>query len=168
MGAKLADLPGAANSLLGLIQSALELYEVPIPTDDDGTEIVYVSPGAEFAWDGPSLVVCLGALNWAIPGAASGTYEPFAAIVSRAQFIIWLLRAVSVEQDANTPSMGDIAADAAVSFADATGMAQAIFEVFSEYQFVDQGVPFIMQGIELVGPEGGLAGVKATIEVLLS
>jgi hypothetical protein len=163
----LSDLANQATRLLGLIQAALVQYGVPIPVDENNAPVAYVSPGSEFAWDAPSLVVNLGPLTFGRPGATSGRLLP-TEVTTSGSFIIWLVREASVVQNTGPPQPTEIAADFARSAADMLGMAQAIFEVYSEYQFTSMGEDFILREIVPLGPEGNLMAVRATIEVGLS
>jgi hypothetical protein len=158
---KLAAFADEAGALLADFATELESLGVDVP------DSVYVSPGI-LAWDGPSLTLYMSLFGQERPGFT----EIPPAGVFRATLYVQILRVTAALMDDgdrySVPNAEDIGTSGAQALSDASGLLRAAQAIHSKYLATGAGEQFIIQAVEPLGPEGGLAAVRIGIEVSLS
>ena len=165
--ASLQDLPGVADQFLALFAAQLTAQGVELPARQ------YRAPGSMIVWDGEQLTVCLMGIAQGQPGLAfAQTYVPEALNVY-ASFSINLVRAITVMntegfEAMEIPTAGATDADGVTLINDAQALILAASEIHRKYAITGPGEGFVIDGLQPLGPEGGLAASRLLISVSLS
>jgi hypothetical protein len=171
---RLAALPSAMESMLAAFSTQIkDTYSVP-GCNWTPPAAQYVAPGVNTPWDGESLTLYFGAIEQGIAGQPTATSE---RTVDQLHFhaTLWvqMLRAVRVQTGEGfdigqlIPSMAEIDLDGQQSAADVAALVQAAVAVKGAYAVVPYGESFGIGPIQMLGPDGGLAGVRLGIQVSL-
>lgn len=166
--ASITDLGGTADQILQLFAAQLTEQGVDVP------ERQYRPPGTLVVWDGEQLTVNLMGIGQGQPGHGYGqTIVPPQALVFYASFSINLIRAITVinvegPEDIEIPTAAEMDADGVKLLADAQALVLAFSQIYQRYQVTAIGEGMVLDGLQPVGPEGGLAGSRMLVSVSLS
>lgn len=163
-------MPGLAAigaELVGLFATELEKRGVELP------ERRHFAPGQIPAADGEQLVGNLVTVSQGQPGGPIG--GTMMAVEFAATFSIGLLRAIPVIQGdgggsitLDIPTSEEIDAAAQAFLSDGEALLKSCRAIYQQYQVTDRGMGFAIDGLQTIGPEGGLAGIKVLFTVSLS
>lgn len=165
----MAGLAAIGAELVGLFAAQLQERGVELP------ERQHFAPGQIPAADGEQLVGNLVDVHQGQPGApVGGTMHP-SAVQFSATFSVGLLRAIPIIQgdgggsiDLDIPSSAEIDAAGQLYLSDAEGLLKSCQAIHQSYAVTDPGMGFAIDGLQTLGPDGGLAGVKVLLTVSLS
>ncbi len=167
--ASLADLPGAAQSILEAYASQLAAQGVVLP------ERQFVAAGSDLVWDGEQLSVNLVSIAQGQPGAGwGGGYFPPSAVQYHASWVINLVRVTSALNvdapfaEGMVPSAEQLNAAGANAVSDAQAMIMATSAIAVGYMVTGPGETFVMSALQTVGPEGGMAATRLLLEIALA
>lgn len=159
------DLPGdpytVAEAILAAVVSGYSAAGVTLPSKQ------FVSPGALPAWDGEQVTVSLQRTFQGMPGQEQGTPRGWQVATLTGLFAVEVVRAVAgLSDDGVVPAAGAIGADGQAHMADHRTLYGALQTAVRTESIGSKGRVFV-GSIESVGPEGGLAGVRGLVQVLL-
>lgn len=158
---QLADLPDAASKLLADFTTELTALGVALP------DAIYRAPGI-LAWDGPSLTVYMGPITQGMPGV---TQIPPAGSFKVMLYVQILRTTAALSDDGDRfvlPDPSDVDSSGADSFGDAAALLMAAQAIHAQYLDSSPGETWIIDSVQPLGPEGGLAAVRVGFEVALS
>lgn len=176
---RLAALPGSAEQLLADFETQLAVAYAATPPPTKGAwrpvpPVSYVAPGGEVPMDGESLVVYMGPITQGQPGAPN---EMPYVVVSALTFVVTLyvqiLRVVRVNTGDGfdpaklAPSSTQIDLDGQQTLCDSAALVQAAIAIKAAAGDVPQGEGFAIGSTSLIGPVGGLAGVRLALHMSL-
>jgi hypothetical protein len=154
-----------ASTLLAAFSEQLTQQDIKVP------DRAYVAPGNIIPWDGEQLVVVLQSIGQGSPGKPNpGTYVPGSEILM-ATFAVALVREIPVlsgEGFVSTmiPEAVELGEAGVAGVEDASALMTAAIDVHKIHAVTEGGLMGFAIGPCLpLGPEGGLAGPKLTIEV---
>lgn len=135
-----------------------------------------IAPGSArgIAWDGEGLAVSLGGIGiGAAPGQETGTPRtgnPVAQILRHAVFVVQLVRCTPESHNGVTPPDAKKVTAAGLSLMrDAGLLSQALTDLATPVRSeLGQGGSVIVGAVDVLGPQGGLAAVEATLTVTAS
>lgn len=165
--AGLQDLPGVAEQILSLFADQLADQRVALPARR------YVAAGSMIVWDGEQMTVCLMGISQGQPGQAFGaTYVP-EALNLYATFSVNLVREITVINTEGfaameIPTAQEQDADGRATISDAQALIIAASQIHRQYLLTGPGEGFVIDGLQPVGPEGGLAATRLLISLSLS
>lgn len=164
----LRDLQGGAREVLDAFVAQLEDQGIELP------ERRYVAPGSAIVWDGEQMTVNLVQVLSGQPGAPGlTTPTPPATRVFHATWAITLLRAVpALEVDGpveeSIPTSPEIEESGLETMADSQGLLLAAQAIHEGYVLTRPGMGFVVNTLQTLGPEGGLAGVRLQVSLSLN
>ena len=165
--ASLTALPELAELILAQFAAQLQAQGVSLP------ERQYVAAGSQIVWDGEQLTVALMGAAQGQPGQGfQQTYVP-EALNLYATFSINLVRKIAVLNTdgylgAEIPTAEDQDADGQAAIGDAQAMLLAASNVHRHYLLTGPGEGFVIDGLQPLGPEGGLVASRLLISLSLS
>ena len=165
--ASLRDLGATAQKILAAYIAELEpLIEVP--------ERRLVAAGNVAVWDGEQLVVNLQAILQGQPGAPFvQTYTP-TAINLFAQYGVQLVRAVPVTAVDNgpfptqVPSAEELSESGIAAMDDAGALTLATVAIHQAHTITGPGEGFVIDSVDTLGPEGGMAATRVALNISLT
>lgn len=165
--ASLLDLPGVAEQLLSDFASQLTENGVALP------ERQYRSPGSMVVWDGEQFTVSIMTSAQGQPGIGQPHSVVPQAVVYYATFSLNLVRAIAVINtegmaEAEIPTADEMDEDGVSLMADASALIYAASQIHQQYLVTAVGEGFAVEGLQPVGPEGGLAGNRLLVSLSLS
>lgn len=165
--ASLQALPAVAEQLLSLFAAQLTSQGVTLP------ERRYVAPGSQIVFDGEQMTVCLMGMAQGQPGQGYGQTMVPEALTIWASFSVNLVREVSVVNTEGfaameIPTMAEQDADGQAAIGDAQALILAASAVHRSYALTGPGEGFVIDGLQPIGPEGGLVANRLLISVSLS
>jgi hypothetical protein len=165
--ASLQDLPGVAEQFLAVFGAQLTAQGVTLPDRQ------YVAAGSMIVWDGEQLTACLMGITQGHPGAAfAQTYVP-EALNLYASFSVNLVRKISVVNTEGfagmeIPTAAELDADGQTLIADAQALILAASEIHRAHLLTGPGEDYVIDGLQPLGPEGGLVASRLLISVSLT
>ena len=164
---RIDQLPAGAQNLLEQFATELAALGIDVPPAQ------YVASGTP-AWDGESLTVYLGGISQGQPGAPfGGTFQVAAATVLWATFYVQILRETAALYGEGwatdmTPS-AEVLGEAGLQLTgDAAALAQAAIAIHGHYLATGPGEGFVIDSVNLLDPDGGLAGSRLALHLSLS
>jgi hypothetical protein len=165
--ASLTELPAVAQRILDLFSAQLSEQGVVIPAR------CYVAAGSMIVWDGEQMTVALMGITQGQPGVGyAQTYVP-EALNLYASFSVALVRSVatiSTEGFAGVevPTAAQQDTDGQATIADAQALVTAASAIHVGHLLTGPGEGFVIDGLQPLGPEGGLAASRLLISLSLS
>ena len=162
-----ANMGQSAADLLGYFIAEFEILGANVPSE------CYVASGS-VPWDGESLTVSFGSIGQGQPGAAFGGTFPAAIPTNMtATMFVQVLREVPIVQDSPSghviiPTLAQMTTAGQQGFDDASALATAAIQIHAKYLITDPGEGFVISDVIPIGPDGGLAGVRLSIQVSLT
>ena len=162
--ASLTNLPGLADQILAAFAAQLTAQGVDLP------ERQYRQAGSMPVWDGEQLTTGLMGIAQGQPGI--GHQQTFApeALNLYATFFVLLVRSVQVistegfaSMEIPTPDQQD--ADGVTAMTDAQALVIAASEIHQQYLLTEPGEGFVIDGLQPLGPEGGMAATLSLIHI---
>jgi hypothetical protein len=148
----------------GLLDSVVTRMNAELTVDLPARQ--YVHAGL-VAWDCEETVVAVpeSGLTHAFPGEASKV--EFCSPPRQVAFEVWIVRCVPSLQDNGTPpTEADLDAAAAIQLADLWTLSYVLWQYRDDWKGTCHTL--LMGPVEIVGPEGTFAAVKATVFVLIT
>lgn len=135
-----------------------------------------IAPGSArgIAWDGEGLAVSLGGIGvGAAPGQDPGpqrTGNPVAMVLRHAVFVVQLVRCTPESHNGVTPpDAAEVTAAGLSLMRDAGLLSQALTEITSAVRSeLGPGGSVVVGAVDVLGPQGGLAAVEATLTATAS
>lgn len=165
--ASLTNLPALAEQFLTLFSAQLTAQGVEVPDRQ------YRQAGSIPVWDGEQLTTGLMGIAQGQPGQAyPQTFAP-QALNLYATFFVLLIREISVISTegftpGEVPTAEDSDADGVNVIGDGQALVIAASAIHTAHTMTGPGEGFVIDGLQPLGPEGGLAGSRLLISVSLS
>lgn len=165
--ASLTNLPGTAEQILQLFAAQLSLQDVQLP------ERQYVQPGSMPVWDGEQLTAGLMGLAQGQPGIAHATTFVPEAISFYATFFVLLIREIHVISTEGftameIPTAEQLDADGQMLIGDGGQLVLAASQIHQARVLVANGEGFVIDGLQPLGPEGGMVANRLLLSVSVS
>ncbi len=165
--ASLQDLPGVAEQILALFAAQLTEQGVSLP------ERQYVAAGSLIVWDGDQMTVALMNVGQGQPGQAFAQTMIPEAVTFFASFSVNLVREIQVVNTEGfaameIPTAEEQNTDGQATIGDAQALILAASAIHRAHRLSGVGEGFVIDGLQPVGPEGGLAASRLLISVSLS
>lgn len=169
--ASLADLPAVLERALDLFSSQLLGQGVEIP------ERRYVQAGSMPVWDGEQMTVGLMGIAQGQPGHGyAGTFIPEALNLYATLFVLVIRPVASIQDDGTAemeiPTAQEQDEDGKSLAADAQALVLAASNIhrasMTGQGLTGPGEGFSIDGLQPLGPEGGMAGNRLLLSISLS
>lgn len=166
--ASLTTLPATADLILNLYVAQLTSQGVDLPARQ------YRQAGSMPVWDGEQLTTGLMGIAQGQPGIGHATSFVPEALNFYATFFVLLIREICVINaegygaDVDIPTALEQDSDGVASMGDAAALVLATSQIMRARTLVEGGEGFVLDGLQPLGPEGGLAGSRLLISVSLT
>ena len=165
--ASLRALPAVAEQFLTDFAAQLTSQGVRLPARR------YVAAGSMIVWDGEQMTVCLMGIGSGQPGVGQAQNVIPETQTFYASFSINLVREIAVVNTEGframeTPTADELNTDGQTTITDAQALTLAAANLHREYLLSGVGEGFVIDGLQPLGPEGGLAASRLLISVSLA
>jgi hypothetical protein len=165
--ASLTDLPGLAEQILAVFGAQLTALDVDLP------ERQYVAAGSQIVWDGEQMTVALMGITQGQPGLGQASTMVPQRITTYATFSVNLVRSVTVINTegftlGEIPTADEQDADGKHTITDAQALMLAGISLAENHLLAGVGEGFVIDGLQPLGPEGGLVASRLLVSLSLS
>jgi hypothetical protein len=165
--ASLANLPATADLILALFTAQLKAQGVHLPDRQ------YRQAGSQPVWDGEQLTTGLMGIAQGQPGLAyPQTFVPEALNLYATFFVLLIREIVVINTEGFTgmeiPTALEQDADGVALISDGAQLVIAASAIHLARSLVENGEGFVIDGLQPLGPEGGLSGSRLLLSVSLT
>jgi hypothetical protein len=165
--ASLANLPATADLILALFTAQLKAQGVRLPDRQ------YRQAGSQPVWDGEQLTTGLMGIAQGQPGLAyPQTFVPEALNLYATFFVLLIREIVVINTEGFTgmeiPTALEQDADGVALIGDGAQLVIAAAKIHLARSLTENGEGFVIDGLQPLGPEGGLSGSRLLLSVSLT